>query len=134
MQVDSNELERLNLCVPQDLEHALRCITQASYVALYLDDDDNHLVWDDGFMEDAVDMDVWQQWTRQDSANSALVDLYRENPERDSLCGLLLDLKTSRLYLGNRELVKRFVEVSFTSSRRSSAQSNVTHNQVRRSS
>jgi hypothetical protein len=110
-------LECLEQAVPSGFEEMLGCETSTNYLGIFWDDDDAELVYDDGFLEDTLDIDIWELWSTSSGVNAKLEDL-RCPIQSGADCALLLDLETCQLYMGNRELVRQIVGEHFSTGRR----------------
>lgn len=106
-------LECLEQPLPPEFEEMLEHETSTNYLAIFWDDDDAELVYDDGFWENTLDMEVWDWWIKQLGVNARLEHLYC--PAQRADYALLLDLDTRQLYMGNREVVRRIVGRRFSS-------------------
>lgn len=100
-------LECLEQAVPSGFEEALGCEASTNYLGIFWDDDDAELVYDDGFLEDTLDIDIWELWSTSAGVSAKLGQL--RCPVRKTDYALLLDLGTRHLYIGKRELVRRIV-------------------------
>jgi hypothetical protein len=110
-------LECLKQTVPSGFEETLGCEISTNYLGIFWDDDDAELVYDDGFLEDTLDTDIWGLWSTSSEVNAKLEDL-RCPIQSGADCALLLDLETRQLYMGNRELIRRIVGGHFSTGRR----------------
>lgn len=107
----------LELAVPSGFEETLGCEASTSYLGIFWDDDDAELVYDDGFLENTLDIDIWELWSTSSGVNAKLEDL-RCPVQSGTDYALLLDLDTRELYMGTRELVRRIVGRHFSTAQR----------------
>lgn len=112
----NKELERLEQAVPSGFEETLGCETSTNYLGIFWDDDDAELVYDDGFLEDTLDIEIWELWSTSSGVDAKLEKL--RCPVRGTDYALLLDLDTRHLYMGDPELVRRIVGRHFSTAPR----------------
>ena len=56
-----DELLPLPSKAPKDFEETLGCLCVTRYLAFYLNEND-HIVYDNGVMEDLIDLEIWEEW------------------------------------------------------------------------